>query len=226
MLIAFSGQSDNASVTIKLGKSTLKSISRSGGRGTGYLLNVELKGTFTETRTAEITEDGTSITFENIPEGSRIYAEASIYTNDNPDTILYSGKSETISIAKGDNTLALVMSKTVTLAAALEDGAVIVCTYHDSIWGDKTPTFKCNNGAYTRESGPSDATLTKEGGNLVLVFSAYQYIYTTTFKISEQKYTLTKTENMSYVGARAATNYSLQSITINGVDITSSLTQE
>ena len=31
--LLFSGQSDNASVTIKLGKSTLKSISRSGGGG-------------------------------------------------------------------------------------------------------------------------------------------------------------------------------------------------
>ena len=61
MLIAFSGQSDNASVTIKLGKSTLKSISCSGGRDTGYLLNVEFKGSVTETRTAEITEDATAL---------------------------------------------------------------------------------------------------------------------------------------------------------------------
>ena len=87
------------------------------GGGTGYLLSVELKGTVTETHTTEITEDGASITFENLPEGSKIYAEASVYENGSPDSILYSGKSETITISSGENQLALALKKIIFIGS-------------------------------------------------------------------------------------------------------------
>lgn len=203
---------------------------------------ISLLGSYTDTKTAVLSE-GTTITFQEIPVDSKIYAKAEVYElTDGEKTIFYEGKSEEITVKDGENTLVLKMrssggqieltSKPVTLATALKAGAEIVCAYSETKWGETSQvscSFKYENGAYinTTTSGYTDATLTfdETENTLTVVFTEDVYIDTTIFYISSSQYKYKRVMDESSTSANSGSTMSFSSITINGEDITSTLTQ-
>ena len=78
--------------------------------GGGLFLDVALKGGFLAQQTAPLLDNGTSISFEEIPEGVSVFAEASAYEKVGDEkNILYTGKSESVIINEGENIISLVM---------------------------------------------------------------------------------------------------------------------
>lgn len=78
--------------------------------GRGLFLDVALKGGFLAQQTAQLLDNGTSISFEEIPEGVSVFAEASAYEKVGDEkNILYTGKSESVIINEGENIISLVM---------------------------------------------------------------------------------------------------------------------
>lgn len=75
-------------------------------------IDVELTGDYTEKRTVSV-NDGLIITFEEIPVGAKIQAEATLFRvyNVSGRRNLFSGKSETITVEEGENKLAIKMKK-------------------------------------------------------------------------------------------------------------------
>lgn len=121
----------------------------------------------------------------------------------------------------------------ITLATALKNGAEIVCAYNQTKWGDtstETITFKYESGSYTKTAGSSsfsNATLTfdEAENTLTLYFTDDVYIDTTIFYINTSKYKYQREQDTSNTGATSGAKVSFKSITINGENITSSLTQ-
>ena len=78
--------------------------------GGGLFLDVALKGGFLAQQTAPLLDNGSSISFEEIPEGVSVFAEASAYEKVGDEkNILYTGKSESVIINEGENIISLVM---------------------------------------------------------------------------------------------------------------------
>ena len=75
-------------------------------------VEISLLGSYTATKTAPLSE-GTTVTFSEIPVGSKIRAKGQIYSvlEESEKEILYTGESEEITIAEGENRLALKMKK-------------------------------------------------------------------------------------------------------------------
>ena len=118
------------------------------------------------------------------------------------------------------------------LATALKAGAEIVCAYSETKWGDTNQvscSFKYENGAYTNTttSGYTAATLTfdETENTLTVVFTEDIYIDTTIFYISSSQYKYNRVRDESSSSATSGSTMSFSSITINGEDITSTLTQ-
>ena len=120
----------------------------------------------------------------------------------------------------------------ITLATALKNGAEIVCAYNQTKWSDtstETITFKYESGAYTKTAGSSsfsNATLTfdEAENTLTLYFTDDVYIDTTVFYLNTSQYKYQRNYDESGYASSGAT-VSFKSISINGTDITSSLTQ-
>ena len=78
---------------------------------TAYL-TISLKGGYETSQTVELKEDGVSLSFSDIPVGTELWAEATIYVKDGEEEIiLYTGKSDSVKITAGKNTLSLEMTK-------------------------------------------------------------------------------------------------------------------
>ena len=74
--------------------------------------DIALKGEYQAKKNFLFTEN-TTVTFDNIPVGRKLYAEATAYSQNNDKaqnrTIYYSGKSEVIKIKRGENRLQLIL---------------------------------------------------------------------------------------------------------------------
>ena len=78
-------------------------------------LELSIKGDFNSTRTLSLAE-GSSVVFEQIPVGSQIYAHVIAYDSaDENSTALYEGRSETITIKSGENSLSISLKKNLSL---------------------------------------------------------------------------------------------------------------
>ena len=76
---------------------------------------LSIKGDFNSTRTLSLAE-GSSVVFEQIPGGSQIYAHVISYDSaDENSTALYEGRSETITIKSGENSLSVSLKKNLSL---------------------------------------------------------------------------------------------------------------
>ena len=114
------GAGRDSSVTVSLGSDALKYLSARGAESektndeSTYFLTVSLKGDYSATQSAKISGEGASITFGEIPVESKIYAEGAVYKGNGDSEekeVLYEGKSETIKISEGENSLSLVLKK-------------------------------------------------------------------------------------------------------------------
>ena len=77
----------------------------------GLYFDIALKGDYTAKQTLPVTEGATAV-FDDIPVGARVYAEATAYKIENDEKqILYTGKSDEITVREGKNTLSLAMKK-------------------------------------------------------------------------------------------------------------------
>lgn len=84
---------------IDLSDSTRASI----GELHGLYINLSLRGQYPISQFAQITADGVTIAFANVPAGLSVYAYAEIYSE--PSNVLYKGKSDNITIIPGFNNL-------------------------------------------------------------------------------------------------------------------------
>lgn len=109
------------------------------GEEEGLVCDLSLKGGFEAEQTFTV-KDGESLTFDNIPVGAEIWAEAVAYTIDSASsekTILYRGKSDKIIIKEGENPLSLTLKKlyqqkiNVTVISA-DDGIELTQTEEES----------------------------------------------------------------------------------------------
>lgn len=69
----------------------------------GLYINLSLRGQYPISQFAQITADGVTIAFANVPAGLSVYAYAEIYSD--PSNVLYKGKSDNITIIPGFNNL-------------------------------------------------------------------------------------------------------------------------
>ena len=114
-----------------------------------------------------------------------------------------------------------------TLADVFTDGAVVEVKFNTALYGEwygVTGTYNAGTSTYsTTKSGSSDApgsvSMTKDGNNLVASATDYNTI-TITFNTTTNEYTVDATSNTSSDWRMI----SLKSITVNGTDITSTLT--
>ena len=115
-----------SSVSVSLGPAALNQISARNGGDDGdlFTLTVSLKGDYTGTQTARITSAGTKITFSEIPDGSKVYAEGSI-TADTASVPLYTGRSEEICVSGGENLLSLALKKLLTVTFSTGGGTPV-----------------------------------------------------------------------------------------------------
>lgn len=84
---------------------------------TNLFIDISIKGEYEETKTAPVKE-GESISFNEIPVGTDIYAEAFAYlkTEDNKKEALYRGTSEHLKVTEGENKLALSLKRIYALS--------------------------------------------------------------------------------------------------------------
>lgn len=69
----------------------------------GLYINLSLRGQYPISQFAQITANGVTIAFANVPAGLSVYAYAEIYSE--PSNVLYKGKSDNITIIPGFNNL-------------------------------------------------------------------------------------------------------------------------
>lgn len=124
----------NTRVTLRIGSDLYHRLSSRAAEitdseeGGGFEIDVEIKGDYSEKKSATISENGAQIVFTDIPEGSTIYAQGKIFkTAYGRKIMLYNGKSEEITIEEGDgNFLELLLKKTkVTLIFDTDGGSEI-----------------------------------------------------------------------------------------------------
>ena len=129
----------------------------------------------------------------------------------------------TLSTGKVYNVKRTVDMSSVTLADAFTDDAVVTVKVNtaNNYWYGATGTYTSGTYATTGigSSSPSSVSMTKDGSNLVATVTSYYNTYTVTFNTTNNTYVESATSAISVW--RMTT---LKSITINGVDITSSLT--
>ena len=124
----------NTRVTLRIGSDLYHRLSSRAAEitgseeGGGFEIDVEIKGDYSDKKSATISENGAQIIFSDIPEGAKIYAEGKIFKDAYGRKImLYNGKSEEITIEEGDeNFLELLLKKTkVTLIFDSDGGSEI-----------------------------------------------------------------------------------------------------
>lgn len=69
----------------------------------GLYINLSLRGQYPKSQFAQITANGVTIAFADVPAGLSVYAYAEIYSE--PSNVLYKGKSDNITIIPGFNNL-------------------------------------------------------------------------------------------------------------------------
>jgi hypothetical protein len=121
--------------------------------------------------------------------------------------------------------VAVTVTVPATLADAFTEGAEVRVKANMNTGYQTTVTGTYSSGSYTNVSVNSivygaNATMTKDGDNLVVVINGINSI-TITFNATNNSYTATTTAPYN---ANTFTN--LHSITINGIDITCQLTQQ
>ena len=147
-----------------------------GGSDTdGLFFDIALKGGYSASKTLAVAE-GAAATFSDIPVGTTLYAEGEAYrTEDGEKVILYTGKSEKITIQEGVNTLSLKMQKvkqdepaaetyTVTIADGITNGTVAADKKSAAKGDTVTLTVTANDGYKL-----ATLTVTDAGGNAVTV---------------------------------------------------------
>ena len=115
-----------------------------------------------------------------------------------------------------------------TLADVFTDGAVVEVKFNTALYGEwygVTGTYNAGTSTYsTTMSGsdddPQSVSMTKDGNNLVASVDNYYNTITITFNTTTDEYTVYATSNTSSDWRMI----SLKSITVNGTDITSTLT--
>lgn len=120
-----------------------------------------------------------------------------------------------------------VTVKAPTLADVFTDGAVVCVKVNteNNNWFGVTGTYNASSSTYTcsGESSvsltPSSVSMTKDGNNLVATVTRYN-TYTVTINTTNNTYTESATSSSSPVWGMTT----LKSITVNGTDITSTLT--
>ena len=110
-----SENNETGSVEFSFSASDLQRIAaRSGGGAAAYKLTIALKGEYDSSKNETITDftKPISITFDDIPIGKNLFAEAQILKDVNgTDRLKMQGKSETIKIAAGENPLTLKLER-------------------------------------------------------------------------------------------------------------------
>ena len=147
-----------------------------GGSDTdGLFFDIALKGGYSASKTLAVAE-GAAATFSDIPVGTTLYAEGEAYrTEDGEKVILYTGKSEKITIQEGVNTLALKMKKVAQDEPAAETYTVTVADgiTNGTVAADKTSAAKGETVtlSVTASDGYKVGTIsvTDAGGNAVTV---------------------------------------------------------
>lgn len=108
----------------KMKNASSRTVSNDEVGGGGLFLDVALKGGFLAQQTAPLLDNGTSISFEEIPEGVSVFAEASAYEKVGDEkNILYTGKSESVIINEGENIISLVMLPYVAEESGSDDNS-------------------------------------------------------------------------------------------------------
>ena len=125
----------NTRVTLRIGSDLYHRLSSRAAEitdseeGGGFEIDVEIKGDYSDKKSATISENGAQIIFSDIPEGAKIYAEGKIFKDAYGRKImLYNGKSEEITIEEGDgNFLELLLKKQADFLVAFDtDGGTEV----------------------------------------------------------------------------------------------------
>ena len=128
----------------------------------------------------------------------------------------------TLSTGKVYNVKRTVDMSSVTLADAFTDDAVVSVTVNTYNSSSNSATGTYSAGTYTSvtgSEGTSGVSMTKDGSNLVVTMTSYYNTYTVTFNTTNNTYVENATSAYSVWRMK-----DLKSITINGVDITSTLT--
>ena len=139
---SFFEPSDGANVSFTIDKTMAQKISeeagiRLAGRSAarsltademqGLYFEITLNGSHQDSKTVPVTENAT-ITFENVPVGSSIYARGLAYKTDaGKKLVLYDGQSETIIVSGGTNALSLALRRS-SYSGPIQDpdGAVYI----------------------------------------------------------------------------------------------------
>ena len=116
---------DSGTVTLTI---PARSASR-GADGTDYdtenlYVDISLKGDYTQNQTIKYTP-GTTVSFQKIKTGSKVYIEASAYLKE-PEMevkfVQFEGTSETITVTAGENKVSLILKKLYTVWFELNGG--------------------------------------------------------------------------------------------------------
>ena len=115
-LLFNASSSDEATLTFRLGGELFSKMKNSRAvvddAEDGYYLDIEIKGGFSAKKTASLSQSGATVSFEEIPEGVTIWAQAQAYeVVDGEKVIYFVGESDKVTIAEGENEISLVMKK-------------------------------------------------------------------------------------------------------------------
>jgi len=115
-LLFNASSSDEATLTFRLGGELFSKMKNSRAvvddTEDGYYLDIEIKGGFSAKKTASLSQSGATVSFEEIPAGVTIWAQAQAYeVVDGEKVIYFVGESDKVTIAEGENEISLVMKK-------------------------------------------------------------------------------------------------------------------
>ncbi len=115
-LLFNASSSDEATLTFRLGGELFSKMKNSRAVADdaedGYYLDIEIKGGFSAKKTASLSQSGATVSFEEIPAGVTIWAQAQAYeVVDGEKVIYFVGESDKVTIAEGENEISLVMKK-------------------------------------------------------------------------------------------------------------------
>ena len=115
-LLFNASSSDEATLTFRLGGELFSKMKHSRAvvddAEDGYYLDIEIKGGFSAKKTASLSQSGATVSFEEIPAGVTIWAQAQAYkVVDGEKVIYFVGESDKVTIAEGENEISLVMKK-------------------------------------------------------------------------------------------------------------------
>ena len=115
-LLFNASSSDEATLTFRLGGELFSKMKNSRAvvddAEDGYYLDIEIKGGFSAKKTASLSQSGATVSFEEIPAGVTIWAQAQAYkVVDGEKVIYFVGESDKVTIAEGENEISLVMKK-------------------------------------------------------------------------------------------------------------------